>query len=61
MEKPTRALKVHLMIKGESDREIKNVIMEHWNMYKYFNIQKVYRSTFESFVFNFDKYNIFKN
>ena len=60
MEKPTRILKVHLMIKGESNREIKNVMMLHWNLYKYFNIQKVYRSTFESFVFNFDKYNIFK-
>jgi hypothetical protein len=60
MEKPTRILKVHLMIKGESNREIKTIMMKHWDMYKYFNIKKVYKSTFESFVFKFDVYKIFK-
>lgn len=60
MEKPTRILKVHLIIKGKSDREIKNEIKSQWNLYKFISKNQLYKGTFESFVFNFDKYKIFK-
>jgi hypothetical protein len=61
MQKPTRTLKVYLMIKGVPEDLIKQTIIDNWNLYQFLIKECNMKCSFESFVFHLDTFKIFKN